>query len=185
MSQFSILINNYNYAQHLGEAIASAANQGALAAEILVVDDGSSDDSLEIARQWKKKDDRVRVIAKPNGGQLSAINAGFERTSGELLCFLDADDTYGPGYVDRLAAVYKEKPWIDFAACQCAFENRNARGPCWQTLDRSHDFGQTLLRTLLAHEFIGGSTSTISMRRSLAARFLPCPLESEWRLNAR
>src|SRR4051812_29781979 len=87
----SILINNYNYARYLRECIDSCLAQDYENLEIIVVDDGSKDDSVEIVRSYG---DRVILVAKENGGQASAFDAGVAHSSGEILCFLDADDTF-------------------------------------------------------------------------------------------
>jgi len=85
----SIVINNYNYGQYLGEAIDSALDQTFRNVEIIVVDDGSTDRSRDVISDYG---DRVIAIFKDNGGQASALNTGFARSRGEILIFLDADD---------------------------------------------------------------------------------------------
>ncbi len=80
----SILINNYNYARFLDEAIASALNQTYGAVEVIVVDDGSTDNSRSVVASYGN---RVRLIAKGNGGQASAFNSGFAASSGDVICF--------------------------------------------------------------------------------------------------
>jgi glycosyltransferase involved in cell wall biosynthesis len=85
----SIVINNHNYARFLGDAISSCLDQNYPEKEIIVVDDGSTDNSREIIDNYG---DTVSRIYKANGGQGSAINEGFLRSRGELILFLDADD---------------------------------------------------------------------------------------------
>jgi glycosyltransferase involved in cell wall biosynthesis len=95
----SVLINNYNYAPFVSEAIDSALAQRGVAAEIIVVDDGSTDASRAVLSRYA---DRAHLVLKPNGGQASAMNAGVAASRGEFLCFLDADDWWRE---DKLAAV--------------------------------------------------------------------------------
>ncbi|BAU14187.1 putative glycosyl transferase [Leptolyngbya sp. NIES-3755] len=85
----SIIINNYNYATYLGAAIESALSQSYPHTEVIVVDDGSTDQSRSIIEQYG---DRILPILKPNGGQASAFNAGFAASRGDFICFLDSDD---------------------------------------------------------------------------------------------
>ncbi|WPJ94697.1 glycosyltransferase [Coraliomargarita algicola] len=85
----SIIINNYNYAKYLTACIQSALDQSHPAYEIIVVDDGSSDESLEIIQQFAPQ---VRLISQKNQGQAAAMNHGFAASHGELIVFLDADD---------------------------------------------------------------------------------------------
>ena len=87
----TILINNYNYARFLPAAIDSALSQTYHPLEVVVVDDGSTDESLDIIRDYG---DRVRPVFKSNGGQASAFNAGFAASRGEVICLLDADDFF-------------------------------------------------------------------------------------------
>ncbi len=108
----SIVINNYNYAQFLPEAIESALAQTYSHTEIIVVDDGSTDNSREIIRNYKEK---VIPVLKENGGQASAFNAGFAASQGEIICFLDADDYYLPNKISQIVEILEKYPnagWI-------------------------------------------------------------------------
>jgi hypothetical protein len=100
-----IVIDNYNYGRYLAAAIESALDQTHPRTRVTVVDDGSTDDSLAVARAYGA---RIRVIAKANGGQASALNAGAVATDGELVAFLDADDVltadFAAGAVDALSS---------------------------------------------------------------------------------
>lgn len=96
----SIIVTNYNYGKYLPEAIESALSQTYQNKEILVVDDGSTDNSVEIIRKYP-----VKLITKSNGGTASARNAGIKHASGQILAFLDADDVYYPEKV--MASVVK------------------------------------------------------------------------------
>src|SRR5580692_7737105 len=105
----SILINNYNYAKFLDQAIDSALTQTYGKVEVVVVDDGSTDASLEIMAGYG---DRIVAVTKQNGGQASAYNAGFDASRGEIICILDADDLFLPHKVSRVVAAYEDNPEI-------------------------------------------------------------------------
>lgn len=96
MSPASIVITNFNQGRFVGQAIQSAIAQTHPAVEVVVVDDGSSDDSRSVIGAFG---DSIRTVYKDNGGQASAINAGVEVAGGDFLYFLDADDAYAPGVV--------------------------------------------------------------------------------------
>ena len=98
----SILINNFNYGRFLVEAIDSALNQTYANCEVVVVDDGSTDESREIIARYG---DRIRSVLKENGGQGSTFNAGWEAARGDVICFLDADDAFTPNKVQRVVDV--------------------------------------------------------------------------------
>lgn len=85
----SIIINNFNYAEYLGEAIESAIQQSYSNLEIIVVDDGSTDNSAATISKYVEK---ITYIQKENGGQASAINYGFALCRGEFVLVLDSDD---------------------------------------------------------------------------------------------
>jgi len=88
----SIIIPVYNVENYLRKCLDSVICQTYKKLEIIVVNDGSKDDSLSIIKEYKKKDDRLFIIDKENGGLSSARNAGMEKASGKYLFFLDSDD---------------------------------------------------------------------------------------------
>lgn len=89
----SVIISNYNYGHFLCEVIDSALNQTYSNTEIIVVDDGSTDDSQEVMTSYG---DRIIPVLKKNGGQSSALNMGFSVSKGEIVIFFDADDVLLP-----------------------------------------------------------------------------------------
>lgn len=90
----SVVVTAYNHARFLATALDSVLDQGISGLDIVVVDDGSRDDTLAIARSYERRG--VRVVAKPNGGPSSAINAGIAAARGEAIAFLSADDALLP-----------------------------------------------------------------------------------------
>lgn len=94
----SVVINNFNYGRFLREAIESALEQTHPGTEVIVVDDGSTDDSREIIASFGTA---IHPLLKENGGQGSALNAGIEASRGEVVLFLDADDKLLPTAVAR------------------------------------------------------------------------------------
>ncbi len=96
----SIIVNNYNYGRYLEEAIDSALNQTYPNTEVIVVDDGSTDNSRAIIAAYG---DRILPVLKENGGQASAFNAGFRVSRGEVVVFLDSDDALVPAAVENAA----------------------------------------------------------------------------------
>ncbi|MBW4693750.1 MAG: glycosyltransferase [Lyngbya sp. HA4199-MV5] len=113
----SILINNYNYARYVGDAIDSALGQTYPNIEVIVVDDGSTDQSREVIEGYG---DRIIPIFKPNGGQASAMNAGFAASHGDIICLLDADDLFLPNKVDIVVKLFRSHPGIDWVFTESA-----------------------------------------------------------------
>lgn len=97
----TVLLDNYNYARFLPEALESALAQTWRGAQVVVVDDGSTDESREVLERYRG---RVEVILKENGGQGSAFNAGFAAARGDWIFLLDADDRWEPDRVARVMA---------------------------------------------------------------------------------
>lgn len=88
----SIIIPIYNAEKYIGRCLESVLAQTHEKLEILIVDDGSSDNSLEICRDYAEKDSRIKVLHKENGGVSSARNLGLKSCSGEYIGFIDSDD---------------------------------------------------------------------------------------------
>jgi glycosyltransferase involved in cell wall biosynthesis len=103
----SVIIDNYNYGRFLGTAIDSALNQTYRNVEVIVVDDGSTDNSRDIITGYEGQ---VIPVFKQNGGQASAFNAGFEVSQGDLICFLDADDIMLPTRVETAVQILNQHP---------------------------------------------------------------------------
>ena len=98
----SVLINNYNYARFLGQAVESVLSQTWKSYEIIIVDDGSSDNSAEVIEKLVNKNPSIKTIMKSNGGQASAFNSGFQIANGQIIAFLDSDDWWKP---EKLATI--------------------------------------------------------------------------------
>src|SRR5829696_9577371 len=102
----SLIISNYNLERFLEGAIDSALDQTYSNVEVIVVDDGSTDDSRRIIAGYGK---RIVAVLKVNGGQASACNVGFRASKGEMVIFLDADDMLLPATVQRVVAAFQSK----------------------------------------------------------------------------
>lgn len=103
MPSVSIIITSYNYARFLKDAIDSALHQTHANTEVIVVDDGSTDNSREIIASYGK---RITSVFKENGGQASAFNAGFSISKGDIIIFLDSDDTLRQNTVEEVVKVW-------------------------------------------------------------------------------
>ena len=107
--KFSVVIPLYNKEHYIEATIRSVLDQTCTDYEVLVVDDGSKDNSLALARKFES--DRVRIIPQENQGVSVARNTGILNARGEFICFLDADDEWRPDYlatIDELTVKYPE-----------------------------------------------------------------------------
>jgi len=101
------VVLNYNYARYVADAITSVLQQSVAFDQVLVVDDGSTDNSLQVIHGFG---DRVTVIEKPNGGTLSASLAALERCETDYIIFLDADDMLAPEACQAIRETFDRNP---------------------------------------------------------------------------
>jgi glycosyltransferase involved in cell wall biosynthesis len=106
-SRISVVIPCYNYGQYLPEAVQSCLRQTVSPHQVLIVDDGSTDDTAAVARQFGH---RVEYLWKRNGGLSSARNEGVAHVTGDYVVFLDADDLLADTYLERCAEVLGSVP---------------------------------------------------------------------------
>jgi hypothetical protein len=118
----SIVITNYNYARYLRVSIDSALAQTYPQIKVIVVDDGSTDGSREIIESYGT---RIVPVIKENGGQGSALNAGFAASRGEIVMFLDADDELVAEAVEQVVRVWR--PGIAKAQFQLEMIDENGK----------------------------------------------------------
>jgi glycosyltransferase involved in cell wall biosynthesis len=111
--RFSVVVPAYNASQTLRETVRSAQEQDFDDFEVLISDDGSTDDTLDLARSIAGTDSRVRVLSAENGGCASARNRGFEAASGEICVPLDSDDKLAPGCLSAMSAFIGARPDYD------------------------------------------------------------------------
>ncbi len=178
---FSIIINNYNYAAFLPQAVESCLNQAYDRYEVIVVDDGSQDRSRAIIESYG---DRIIPVLKANGGQASAINAGFNASQGDVIVLLDADDYLFPHALNTLANAWGQSDKT--AQVQCRL---NLVGPQGEAIDLypapEIAFDQGDVRSLLRQRgrYSTTVTSGISFHRRVLSQILPIP-EADFRISA-
>lgn len=129
----SVIIPTYNYGPYIEEAVQSALDQGIDDLEVIVVDDASTDDTLE--RLARCTDPRLRVAALAHGGVCAARNHGLSVARGRYIAFLDADDRWRPGKLDRQLAILEREPDVGMV-----FTNFRRFGPDGPHAETQFDF---------------------------------------------
>lgn len=117
----SVIVPIYMIDRYVGICIESIIKQTYHNLEIILVDDGSKDRCAEICDLYAKKDNRIRVIHKPNGGLVSARKSGLHESNGEFISYVDGDDWIGPGFIEALYSV----AYTSGADMVCAGQSRD------------------------------------------------------------
>lgn len=104
----SVIVPAYNCEKYLEASIKSVIKQTYKNFELLIIDDGSTDNTSLLCEELKVLDNRIKVFHKGNGGLSDARNYGIKRAKGKYICFLDADDTYNKNYLSELLRLIKE-----------------------------------------------------------------------------
>ncbi len=110
----SVIIPTFNHGRFIGNAIQSVLAQTCPITEVLVVDDGSTDDTLTVVMGFGEQ---VGYIKQANAGVCAARNAGIRNTRGELIAFLDADDTWRPEKIAKQVSIFEADPEIGLVHC--------------------------------------------------------------------
>jgi glycosyltransferase involved in cell wall biosynthesis len=173
----SVIIPCFNYAAFVGAAIDSVRRSTRQPDEVIVVDDGSTDDSAEIIARY----DHVRLLRKPNGGMASALNLGIAAATGDVVVFLDADDEMSPERLEWIADAF-ENPEVCLAwhPLEITDPTGNVRGLLPPGPLTSGDISGSTAAEGLQHFAV---TSGIAVRRRSLEELGPIP-EDQFRNTA-
>ena len=134
--KFSVVIPLYNKAECIKQTIDSVLAQTVTDFEIVIVDDGSTDESAAIVRNIH--DSRIRLIQQKNQGVSAARNTGISNARGDVVAFLDADDIWLPQFLETVDQLFSEFPEADVACpdYQVSYGNRKIK-PTWKSVDNN------------------------------------------------
>lgn len=182
--RISVVINNYNYARFLREAVDRTLKQLTDIDELIVVDDGSSDDSMTVLEAYCGHPG-VTVIRQENQGQMKAVRAGIHAVSGDIVVLLDSDDFFLEGYLDRLREIFRNHPQVSFTftAPEVMGEDtacvRNTQNILHRMAFPPGEVGSSKWAALLFQEYIGVSTSGLALQRSLVENIMTLPAKAD------
>jgi glycosyltransferase involved in cell wall biosynthesis len=108
----SVLLPVYNGAPYLDAALASVVRQDYRHLEIIAIDDGSTDGSLEVLKRYQQADDRIFIVSRENRGLIATLNEGLALAKGELVARMDADDVCYPARLSRQVSLFQQHPHI-------------------------------------------------------------------------
>lgn len=158
----SVVIPAYNAAWCVRRAVDSVLAQTLRDFELIVVDDGSTDETASVLRRYG---DALRIVSKPNGGMSSARNAGIREARGRYLAFLDADDRWQPTKLVRQVALMEARPELAFCAATATLEDMDGHPVgAWACNSRA-TIG--VAEVFASHANIAGGASSVLARREL------------------
>ena len=114
----SILVPLYNAEQYVVDTLESCINQTYKNIEVVVVDDGSKDNSLTVAREYAQTHPQIKVISQENGGGCKARNTALAHSTGDYIVYLDADDIISPDFIEEHLRLLKDEPYTTVATCK-------------------------------------------------------------------
>ena len=190
----SIIINNHNYGSYLGEAIESVLEQPCPAAEVIVVDDGSTDDSREVMARFG---DKIIPVFQANMGQIAAVNAGLQNSRGDIFCLLDADDVFLPEKLASIQELFRtvlplDRPILCSHFLRIVHKDKShtgktlpnhfknirfkslTSGPGLQPISTPEQVAE-FVRKNSVPPFLGAPTSGLFFNRSFAGKMFPLP----------
>lgn len=138
MQQVSVIIPVYNVEQYLDECLESVVNQTYKNLQIILVDDGSTDNSPQKCDIWEKRDSRIHVIHKENGGLSDARNVGIAKAKGDFIATIDSDDIIEPTFIEYL---YLAITQTNADISQCSYNRFSGSLPKTNQFEKMSEFG--------------------------------------------
>lgn len=154
----------YNVERYLAETLEAVLAQTHREFEYLVVDDGSTDETLEIARRHAAQDHRIRILQGAHAGSSAARNLGIREARGEYIAFCDGDDRWLPTFLETSLAVLEAAP-PEVGATFCAFDHIDEHGRAGAKTQRAEPGDYDAARTLAAHCPQGNGSCLLLRRR--------------------
>ncbi len=174
-----VVVPLYNHARFIAEAVDSILAQGAAVAEIVVIDDGSTDNSAAVMERLSRRDRRIRFERQANQGAHATINTALARCSSEILAILNSDDAFLPGRLARLVAALDADDGADIAASGLQFMDGDGAAIRNEWHENALQFyrdtghgGAGLAAALLNGNFVM-TTSNLVFRRAMTERVGP------------
>ena len=160
MPAISVIVPVYNVEKYLTKCIESVLMQGVEDVELLLVNDGSKDNSLAICNEYARKDGRIKVFSKENGGVSSARNLGLDNATGEWVTFVDADDWLAEGALKECLPYMPDNEIIRFSTLDVFADGRTHSRKVRYARDWDEAF-----RQVVGHRTVIGIAGTIYRRR--------------------
>jgi glycosyltransferase involved in cell wall biosynthesis len=174
----SVIIPAFNAERFIGETIASALSQTYQAIEIIVIDDGSTDDTATLVRRLQSQDSRLFLYQQENRGAADARNSGIARAVGQLIAFLDADDLWHPTKIAKQVSVFQRDPDVGLVYTWCRMID--TEGIIDGVTGAAHTVKGHVFNRLLVENFVANGSVAMVRRNCLPS---PPPFDPELRGN--
>jgi glycosyltransferase involved in cell wall biosynthesis len=175
----SVLITCFNYGAYVGQAIDSALEQTYPPTEIIVSDDASQDNSCEVVESYIRRNPGIRLLRNPHGGMAANLNAAYRNCSGDIICLLDADDTFLPGKIEALVNAFQSHPQAGFGIHRASLVDNQKRQRGMYPLLSALPSGDCAQCTYDNAGILMGlpPTTNLALRREVADEIFPIPVE--------
>ncbi len=157
MVKVSVIIPTYNYGEFIGDAIDSVLNQTYKDYEIIIVDDGSTDNTIEILEEYRDKAD-IRYFYQENKGPAAARNLGVKKSTGKYISFLDADDVYVPEKLEEQVDILNNNKKVGLVYSDFLYTKKNLHSNYYHYRCKSYDNQEKALQHLWRENYINTST---------------------------
>lgn len=159
----TVVLPAYNATQYIRETIDSVLKQSYQNFELLVIDDGSTDDTAEVVQAYVQQDSRVQLISQPNQGVSAARNHGTRRASGELIAFLDADDLWVPHKLEAHVRHFSSDAKLGMSFARIEYIDSNSK----RTGQQSHLRLKNILPQHFYQDNLACTPSNVVVRREV------------------
>jgi glycosyltransferase involved in cell wall biosynthesis len=192
MAEVSVIIPSYNHADYIASAVQSVLSQTWQDLELIVVDDGSEDDSLRVLGGFA--DRRMRILTQENQGAHAALNRGLGECGGKYLAMLNSDDCYHPQRLEKCRRVLREKPQVGLVGSHIQIIDRAGKAggikhgyadcPPWllEKPEKSFRAGTDLHAALLTENFWSTTSNYVITREAYqkVGNFRPLRYTHDW-----
>jgi glycosyltransferase involved in cell wall biosynthesis len=173
----SVLVSCYNYVEFLDECIESVVGQSYRHFELIVSDDGSTDGSGKAVARWASADPRVRLVSGPHRGMGAALNAAWKESRGQIICLLDADDTFLADKIESVVVAFQANPQVGYVVHRAFRTDAQGRRRGALPLLKSGPSGWCASWVLRNGGVLPDvpPTSNLSIRREIGEKIFPLP----------
>lgn len=176
-SKISVIIPVYNAESTIGNILEKLTTQEYDNIEVVAVNDGSKDDSLKVLGRYARKDKRVVVVDKKNGGAGAARNTGLESATGDFVTFIDSDDIIDSNLIVELASRIADN--IDFVVCGMQLNGQDITAPN-EVIFGSNNIAQYVLKSLLTRNLLYGPCCKLFRRELIVKNHIAFPVDIKY-----